>query len=82
MRIPVLDHGYIELVSVEGSDQLIAETARTSTSSSGDPDKDAKLVTRLIRDQHTSPVEFAGLIVDVHMPIFVRRQCMRSKVGT
>lgn len=80
--IPVLDHGYVRLIRVDGSDQEIAETARTSTESEGDPAKDAKLVDRLVRDRHTSPVEFVGLVTQIQMPIFVARQWMRHRTGT
>ena len=40
----VLDHGYVELLRVDGDDEFLAQTARTSTQSSGDPQKDARLV--------------------------------------
>ena len=80
--IPVLDHGYVRLIRVDGTDQEIAETARTSTESEGDAAKDAKLVDRLVRDRHTSPVEFVGLVMQIQMPIFVARQWMRHRTGT
>lgn len=81
-KIPVLDHGYIQLIRVDGDDREIAETARTSTESTGDPAKDAKLVDRLVRDRHTSPIEFVGLVMQIQMPIFVARQWMRHRTGT
>ena len=80
-KIPVLDHGYVELLRVDGDDEFLAQTARTSTQSSGDPDKDAKLVTRLVRDRHTSPIEFGGVVLEIAMPIFVARQWMRHRTG-
>ena len=80
-RLNVLDHGYVELVRVDGDDEFIAQTARTSTQSSGDPAKDAKLVTRLVRDRHTSPIEFGGVVLEIQMPIFVARQWMRHRTG-
>ena len=81
MRIDLLDHGYVQVVRAEGDDSSIASTARTSTQSSGDPDKDARLVARLIRDKHTSPVEFVGFVFEVRCPIFVGRQWMRHRTG-
>lgn len=80
--IPVLDHGYVKTIRVDGDDRFIAETARTSTDSSGDEAKDHGLVRRLIRDKHTSPIEFDGLVVEVQKPIFVARQWMRHRTGS
>lgn len=80
--VKVLDNGYLECIRVEGDDRFIAETARTSTESSGSPEADARLVTRLIRDEHTSPVEFAGFVFQIKAPIFVARQWMRHRSGT
>lgn len=77
----VLDHGYVEILRVDGDDEFLAQTARTSTQSSGDPQKDAKLVTRLVRDRHTSPIEFGGVVLEIKMPIFVARQWMRHRTG-
>lgn len=81
MKINVLDHGYVELLRVDGNDEFLAQTARTSTQSSGDPKEDAKLVTRLVRDRHTSPIEFGGVVLEIAMPIFVARQWMRHRTG-
>ena len=77
----VLDHGYVRLLRVDGNDEFLAQTARTSTESTGDPDKDAKLVRRLVRDRHTSPIEFGGVVLEIKMPIFVARQWMRHRTG-
>ena len=79
--VQVLDHGYVECLRVDGSDEFMAQTARTSTQSSSDPDKDRRLVNRLVRDRHTSPIEFAGLVLEIKMPIFVARQWMRHRTG-
>jgi len=80
-KVDVLDHGYVELLRVDGNDEFLAQTARTSTQSSGDPQKDARLVTRLVRDRHTSPIEFGGVVLEIKMPIFVARQWMRHRTG-
>jgi thymidylate synthase (FAD) len=82
MHKQLLDHGYLECIRAEGDDRFIAQTARTSTESSGDEQADARLVTRLIRDEHTSPVEFVGFVVQAKMPIFVARQWVRHRAGT
>jgi thymidylate synthase (FAD) len=77
----LLDNGYLEVIRAEGEDRFIAQTARTSTESTGSEDADARLVTRLIRDEHTSPVEFAGFTFQIKAPIFVARQWMRHRAG-
>ena len=77
----VLDHGYIKLLRIDGDDNFIAETARTSTDTSSTVQKNMSLVNRLVRDRHTSPVEFVGVVVQIQMPIFVARQWMRHRTG-
>lgn len=81
-RVGVLDHGYVELIRVDGNDRQLAQTARTSTDSSGTAEADYKLVDRLVRDRHTSPVEFGGFVFEIQMPIFIARQWMRHRAGT
>lgn len=78
----VLDHGYVDLIEARGSDQFIAETARTSTDTNADVTANQRLVSRLIRDEHTSPVEFASVVLQIKCPIFIARQWMRHRSGT
>lgn len=80
--ITILNHGYIRICRVEGDDQFLAETARTSTETSGTTEANNRLVTRLIRDEHTSPIEFGGFVFQIKTPIFVARQWMRHRAGT
>lgn len=80
--LKVLDHGYVSLIEARGSDQFIAETARTSTETVADATANERLVTRLIRDEHTSPVEFASVVLQIKCPIFIGRQWMRHRSGT
>ena len=77
MKINVLDKGYIELIDVMGSDNLIAETARVSTQSKGKNNEG--LIRRLMRDRHTSPFEFGEIHIEVKAPIFVFRQMFRHR---
>ena len=77
MKIKVLDKGYIELIEVMGSDNLIAETARVSTQSNGKDNEG--LIRRLMRDRHTSPFEFGEIHIEVKAPIFVFRQMFRHR---
>ena len=78
----VLDHGYVGLVEVQGSEASIVRAARTCyASEGGDPDKDARLVARLLRDEHLTPFRFARLVLDVYCPLFVRSQWERHTAG-
>ena len=77
MKIKVLDKGYIELIEVMGSDNLIAETARVSTQSNGKDNEG--LIRRLMRDRHTSPFEFGEIHIEIKAPIFVFRQMFRHR---
>ena len=78
--IPVLDHGHVTLLRVDGADADIAAAARTSTGKTAiDPTKDARLIDRLLRDEHWSPFEQAGIQVAMDLPIFVMRQLVRHR---
>lgn len=77
MKIKVLDKGYIELIEVMGSDNLIAETARVSTQSNGKDNE--RLIRRLMKDRHTSPFEFGEVHIEIKAPIFVFRQMFRHR---
>ena len=78
----VLDHGYVKLIRADGDDRQVGQTAKICTDAESDHDADVRLARRLVRDRHTSPVEFVGLVVEVQMPIFVARQLMRHRTGS
>jgi thymidylate synthase (FAD) len=81
----VLDHGYLRVVESWGSDQAIIESARMSTDKGflgwGDADNpgDERLLGYLYRNQHSTPFEFAGCVVEVQAPIFVFREWHRHR---
>jgi thymidylate synthase (FAD) len=81
LKIAVLDHGYIEAVEFMGTDSFLAECARMSTDTVASEEANQRLVERLIRDRHTSPIEFGQIVVEVAMPIFVMRQWVRHRTG-
>lgn len=119
-KIPILDHGYVQLVETWGSDERIVETARMSTNgafrgwgptdlgpckvcdgkgsvyggyrhphglpcdtcaSTGRDLKpgDEKLLKYLYENKHSTPFEFAGLVVEVQAPIMVFREWHRHR---
>lgn len=78
-KINVLDKGYAELIDVMGTDNSIAEDARVSTQSENKtPDG---LIRRLIRDRHTSPIEFPVIKVELKAPLFVAMHILRHRTA-
>ena len=82
MKIDVLDHGYVQLIEtwgdgVDGDEDYevgIIEAARQSTQASFRGwDEDAKLLRFLHKNNHSTPFEFAGMVIEVQAPIFVFR---------
>uniref|UniRef100_A0A6C0M067 Thymidylate synthase n=1 Tax=viral metagenome TaxID=1070528 RepID=A0A6C0M067_9ZZZZ len=80
-RVPVLDHGFVELVDRMGDDYRILQSARVSTGSDASKGaaKDRNLVLYLYRNKHMSPFEQVQLTFHVKCPIFVARQWMRHR---
>ena len=74
--IPILDHGYLKLLKWLGDDAYIAETARVSTQSIS---KSLNLVARLIKDRHSSPLEFGIIQFEIKAPLFVFREWHRHR---
>lgn len=83
--IPVLDHGYVQLIEYWGSDERIIEAARMSTAKGfkgwGTPEEpgDEKLLRFLYEHKHFTPFEMGGLIIEVQAPIFVFREWHRHR---
>lgn len=81
-RIDVLDHGYVQLLDVMGTDTTPAEAARVSydkgTKTIND---DRALIRYLMRHKHTSPLEMVEFKFRLKMPIFVARQHIRHRTA-
>lgn len=79
----VLDHGYIRLVDVMGSDLSIVRAARVSYDAEWrageNAEGDAKLIAYLWRNGHTTPFESVTISIEVMAPIFVFRQWHRHR---
>lgn len=84
----VLDHGYVEFVEAWGRgsgkfpdyERGIIEAARQSTQGAFRGWKaDRKLLRHLYTNRHSTPFEFAGMIVEVRLPIFVCREWQRHR---
>ncbi len=78
--INILDHGYIKLVDVNGSDADIAHAARMSYGrGTKQVSNEEGLIRYLYRNAHTSPFEMVGIKVQMRLPIFVMRQLVRQR---
>jgi thymidylate synthase (FAD) len=83
-ELTVLDHGYVALTDVMGDDRTPAQTARTSFRNRRErtPEEDAKLTDYLVKNRHTTPLEFCQLRFYMKMPIFVARQIVRHRTAS
>lgn len=80
MRFEVLDHGYIEIQGILGSDLDIVNAARVSFlgETKGEA-ADKKLLFYLMKNGHHSPFEQAVIKLRVSAPLFVTRQWFRYR---
>ncbi|XEO77949.1 Flavin-dependent thymidylate synthase [Candidatus Lokiarchaeum ossiferum] len=79
----ILDHGFVELVDVLGSDQAIVNAARTSYDKGTKKVSSTKqLIRYLMRHQHSGPLEFGELVFRIRCPLFVARQWFRHRTGS
>jgi thymidylate synthase (FAD) len=84
-EIKCLDHGYVALVDVMGDDRTPAQCARTSFRNARQErtaEQDAKLTDYLIRNRHSTPIEFCQVRFYMKMPIFVARQLVRHRTAS
>lgn len=83
-RINYLDHGFVELVSVLGNDDMIVSFARSSfghQEAFDNAKKNKALISYLIEHHHTSPLEAGEVVFNLKMPIFVARQHVRHRTA-
>lgn len=85
MEIVDINENQVKLLDVIGSDKDIAQRARICTKGElgietemTDEEID-RLIRLLITRKHTSPLEFAGITIQVKCPIFVARQWFRHR---
>jgi thymidylate synthase (FAD) len=81
--VPVLDHGFVELVDHMGSDLTVVNAARVSFGKRKTElsDGDKKLITYLAKHQHWSPFRHVQLQFYCKVPEFVARQWYKHVVG-
>jgi thymidylate synthase (FAD) len=80
-EIKILDRGFVRLVQAMASDDLIVQAARTSYKWVK-KNTDENLIDYLIRNEHSTPLEFAEFIFHVKVPIFVARQMFRHRTAS
>ena len=80
-EIKVLNRGFVRLVQAMASDDLIVQAARTSYKWVK-KSTDESLINYLVRNEHSSPLEFAEFIFHVKVPIFVARQMFRHRTAS
>lgn len=84
LQIPVLDNGYVRLVSNLGSDIDIVNAARVSFDKEVDvlEQKDIDLINFLIREKHDSTLRHCVLSFEVYAPLMVARQWYKHAVAS
>ena len=79
----VLDHGFIALKDMMGSDTAIEEMARVSYQAGTRKTSDTRgLLRYLMRLGHSSPFERVEFVFHVGLPIFVARQWIRHRTAS
>lgn len=85
-KIDVLDHGFVRLIEVSGGGETrlpeagIIEAARQSTQGSFRGwERDERLLAYLYNNRHSTPFEFADMVIEVRAPVFVFRQWHRHR---
>lgn len=85
-EIKVLDHGYVKLIEDYGAGEAdnpeagIIEAARQSTQGSFRGwEQDEKLLGYMFNNNHSTPFEFCGMVIEVQAPIFVFREWHRHR---
>jgi len=86
VQINVLDHGYVRLIETWGHGEAnepeagMVEAARQSTQGSFRGwEKDERLLAHLMKYNHATPFEFAGMVIEVQAPIMVFREWHRHR---
>ena len=81
-KLPVGKEGFISVVDYLGTDQSIVEAARVSYKSGTKTLRDdISLIRYLMRHEHTSPFEFAEIVIHVRAPLFIARQWYRHRTA-
>lgn len=82
--IRVLDHGYVKLVDVMGSDLSVVNAARVSydKETTRMATKDERLIDFLVREHHDSPLRHAAMSFEVYAPLEIKAQWIKHAVAS
>jgi len=79
----VLDHGFVELIDILGTDQAIVDAARTSyDKGTTKVSSTEQLLRYLMRHKHMGPFEFGECVFRIRCPLFVARQWFRHRTAS
>ncbi len=83
-EINCLNHGYVSLLEIMGDDRTPAQIARCSFRNKAEKteEEDHKLTRYLVRNRHTTPIEFCQVRFYAKMPITVARQWVRHRTAS
>jgi len=82
-KIDVLDKGFVRLVDFMGGDDGVVTAARVSYGSgTKGEEKDRKLISFLLKNDHMTPFEHSVFKFHVSCPIFVMRQWIRHRTSS
>lgn len=79
--IEILDHGYVKLIGIYGTDEHIDYSARMSYEGARKVSDVRTLLRYLIRHWHWSPVEMAEVQFEIKAPLFVVQQLLRHRTA-
>jgi thymidylate synthase (FAD) len=78
----VLDHGFVKLLDIMGSDEEVENAARISYGEGTRKVSHTRnLIRYLMRHHHTSPFEMCEVKFHIKLPIFVMRQLVRHRTA-
>ncbi len=81
--IKCLNLGFVRLVDWMGDDSSIVQAARVSYNQGNKtPEEDAKLISYLMKNLHTTPFEMVEFKFHCKMPIFIARQWIRHRTAS
>ena len=80
-KLSLYNAGYVELLDSMGGDEAIVRGARICFQTESDPRYDKGLIKMLVREEHTSPLEQCTLTYKMKIPLFVRDQLVRHRIG-
>jgi len=78
----VLDHGFVKLLDIMGSDEEVEDAARISYGEgTRKVSQTRNLIRYLMRHKHTSPFEMCEVKFHLKLPIFIMRQLVRHRTA-